>query len=167
MEIYDKLIEKAITLVAKKRYTSMEIDKKLRQFVGKLERFNEGLSFTLEDVDAAIEKVMARLKELRYLDDQKFAEDYVTDRVKFKPRGKFMIARELSKKGLDKEDINLATESVDELPMAKSLIEKRSGRWQSETHSKQREKAFRFLSSKGFTVDTIYKAIESHYNHDS
>ena len=167
MDIYRKLIEKALKLVVSKRYTGAELNKKLRHFVGKLERLNEGLSFTSEEVDEAITNVMVRLRELKYVDDQKFANDYVSDRTKFKPRGKFMISRELRKKGLSKHQIASAVLGVDEIGMARDLIEKKASRWKDDSPRKQREKAYRFLVSKGFGVDAIYKAIESHYNRNS
>lgn len=164
MDLYQKCIEKALKLITKKRYTSSEIEKKIRNFVGKLERLNKGLSFTVEEVNCVVVKVINRLQELGYVDDEKFAQDYVKDRVRFKPRGKFLIRQELAKKGLNKEQVHELVESVDELPMTLALIEKKSRRWTKEPIHKQKEKAFRFLASKGFGPDAIYKAIKSHYN---
>lgn len=167
MDIYQKCIEKALKLISKKRYTSAEIDQKLRKFVGKLERLNEGLSFTSTEVDETVKKVIDRLFELKYLDDDRYAEDYVNDRVQFKPRGKFMLRQELKMKGIDKDQIEKVVEDVDESKMTNALLEKKMTRWETQPLNKQREKAFRFLASKGFSPDAIYKAIESHYNRNS
>ena len=167
MDLYSKSVEKALKLIAKKRYTSAEIKEKIRNFVGKKERLDESLSLSEQDVNDLLEKVLARLVELGYVNDQQYAKDFVADRMRFKPRGKFMIRRELKKKGLERDEIDGALSGVEEGSMAMDLLKKKSSKWKCESVWKEREKAFRFLASKGFSPDTIYKVVDSHYNRHS
>lgn len=156
---YEKLMNYAFRLLASKRYTSFEISKKLTQF---LERHE------LEDEDL-IESALKRLIELKYIDDAKYAADYVNDRVKLKPKGEFLIKRELKLKGIDEELIDKTIESkeIDESELASIAFEKKLRQWEKLDTVKIRQKAFSFLSSRGFRPDTIYKVINTWYGQRS
>lgn len=142
-------------LISKKRYSDKGMREKLQQFSAKF--------ITTEEFESEIGKVLERLKELGYLDDKKFAEDYVADRMRFKPRGKFLLERELGRKGIKKEDREFIG-SIDEEEAARRALEGRIKRLSGLTIKEQREKAFRFLASRGFNPDTIYKVVDSCYN---
>lgn len=152
---YEKLMNYAFRLLAKKRYTSSEINKKLTQF---LKRHD------LEDV-ALVDSALKRLVELKYLDDEQFAIDYISDRLRFKPRGKFLLKRELKLKGINEDliDETISHGEIDELELAMAAFEKKQRQWESLEPRKLKEKAFRFLSSRGFKPDTIYKVLNTWY----
>ncbi len=160
-----KLTEYALRLISKKRYTVEEMRKKLDILAKKLSKREE--SDEENTPAAAIELVIERLKELDYLNDQSYLQNYIADRIRFRPRGEFMIRQELKRKGIDKKllDDYLMTEKVDELGAAKKLLESKKRRWMNENIQKQKEKAYRFLASKGFKPDNIYKAVDCCYNH--
>lgn len=178
---YEKLIQYALRIISKKRYTSFEMEKKLKLFAAKQEKIaqrndeedleegiahlskisNEKLLF-----DSDIEKVLERLKELKYLNDSGYAEDYIADKIRFRPRGKFLLARELKLKGLDSDLIKNALEkqNIDESGIAAQALERKMRQWQNLPLQKQRERAYRFLASKGFEPDAIYKAVNCCYS---
>lgn len=172
MNEYEKLIQYALRIISKKRYTSFEMDKKLWQFVKKIPRVTkEGVDETEKPDDnkvntEAVSAVLERLKELKYLDDLSYVNDYIADRKKFRPRGKFLLARELKNKGLDSDLIQNALEkqNSDEFEAATRALEKKSRQWQDLPLQKWREKAFRFLSARGFEQEAIYKAVNYSYN---
>lgn len=58
--------------------------------------------------------VLARLKELRYIDDARFARAFVSDKVRFERRGKLYIRRALMAKRIDGSLIAEALSEVDE-----------------------------------------------------
>lgn len=153
---YERLLAYALWLLSKKRYTCSEISKKLKAFIKRHELIESEASA----------QVIDRLKELNYLNDRKFAEDYVSDRVRFKPRGKFLLQRELKMKGIDPvvSAATLDNLEVDEFQMAQDLILKRRFNFEGEDAQKQRERAFRFLASKGFNKEIIYKTVKTPYN---
>ncbi len=157
---YEKLLQYALKLIAKKRYTVAEMQKKLERFLVKI-------SDTQGDT---VKLVIARLKELKYLDDEKYAINYISDRAKFRPRGVFLIKGELKRKGLNEKLINevislaVSSEELDEVAMAEQLLQKKIKSWSKFEPRKIKEKSFGFLSSKGFKPDTIYKAVNRCYD---
>ncbi len=168
MTNYEKLIQYALRIIAKKRYTSFEMAKKLKQFMAKAGSTIEIDENSPKDDSTGdhIKAVLERLHELKYLDDSGYAEDYISDRKKFKPRGKFLLTRELKNKGLDSNLIQNALEKqpIDEFETAIKALDKKSRQWQTLPVQKQRERAFRFLSARGFDQDAIYKALKHCYN---
>ena len=155
---YDKLLQYGLRLFTKKRYTTCEIQKKLTAYAKKRDGIDD------EFVDGVVE----RLKELGYLDDEQFVEDYASHCVRVRPRGRILIERELKFKGLPKDLIEKGFEKVeiDEETVAFDLLGKRLKRWLKYSKYEQKNKAYQFLYSKGFNRDAIYKAIERCYNHE-
>ncbi len=153
---YEKLINYAFNLVSRKRYTEREILTKFAAYQKKHDEINEEV----------VEKVFERLKELKYIDDKQFAEDYFLSRVKSRPRGRAMIRLELIKKGVSKEHIEGAFNSVaiDEREIATDALLKKINKWRMLDLYAQKNKAYQFLYSKGFKPESIYKAIESCYD---
>lgn len=176
---YDKLLNYTFHLLAKKRYTNLEIRKKCKLYLVKRGGEDDGA-----DGREVIDKVVERLIELKYLDDEQYAKDYINERIKFKPRGIFLIKRELKLKGIVTEV------AIDEVKMATELLSKKRDRWQRSVERSDRKpvlrrqkqrffsehleqfnnlraqkaKAASYLASKGFRPDTVYKAIDRCYN---
>jgi SOS response regulatory protein OraA/RecX len=170
-EAYQKLLEYALKILSKKRYTEGKMREKLEQFFKKLEKKAEEESdglfsgLTVEEKDKIFDEVFDRLRELKYLDDAAFAKDYIHDRVAFKPRGKFLLKRELRLKGLDGEIIDSALRDadIDESKMAAELLEKYSKKLEKLSGHARKAKAYQLLAARGFNPDSIYKAIASCY----
>jgi len=156
MKNYQKIIEYALRLLSRRRYTNAKLEEKLIKFAKK---------FNLIDEDS-IQKCIKRLEELNYLDDYNYAKDFISERIKFKPRGKFLLNQELIKKGISKSLRLQAINDLDinEEDLAKKLLLKFESKWEKYGFYQKKNKAFSYLSSKGFSVDTIYKVIDSLYN---
>lgn len=155
MHDYEKLMAYALRIISKKRYTHAEMLNKLKMFSKK-----RGLA------ENEIDRVIQRLFELKYLDDKKYAEDFIADRLRFKPTGKFFLKEKLKLKGVSKETIDsvLGGVDLDEFNLAVEAVNKGARRWDKYPLQKQKEKAFRFLASRGFSSDAIYKAIKECYD---
>jgi len=145
---YEILIEYALKLISRKRYTQKEIEKKLK-----------GKEFAKGD---DIEKVIARLKEYKYINDDEYAKDFIDNRARFAPRGKRLMAFELRKKGVSKEIVKKAIfeSDIDELELAKQILKRKQNTLKKLTDQKRKEKIFMILASKGFNFDTIYKVAD-------
>src|SRR5438067_1557035 len=52
-----------------------------------------------------IERIIARLYEYKYLNDEEFARMWINNRTSYKPRSTFFIKMELKKKGIPSEII--------------------------------------------------------------
>ena len=153
---YEKLLNYSFRLLSRKRYTVSEINKKLKLYSKR--RSIE----SLEDIN----KVINRLFELRYLNDEEFIKDFVKSRINYKPRGKILIRRELLLKGIKKDTLDqiIDQEDIDEEKIGATLLEKKMHRWKNLDKYKQREKAFQLLSRKGLCIDSIYKTLDRYYN---
>lgn len=98
------------------------------------------------DVNVAI----AKLKELKFIDDDAFADWYQQSRLRSRPMSGKLLAFELKRKGIKIEA------KSDDLVMAQEAIDKRP--------KANRQQAMRFLASRGFAWDIIEKVLKKRYN---
>ncbi|HZE87281.1 MAG TPA: regulatory protein RecX [Methylomirabilota bacterium] len=114
-----------------------------------------------------IDTIVDRLKKQKFLDDEVFARGWVTQRARFRPKGKSALKFELLQKGITKELIEkiLAEENEDrpdELTQAKNLIGRRIEKLKDAPRQEIYNKVGSFLARRGFNWDTIKKAIDSY-----
>ena len=112
-----------------------------------------------------VAEVIDKLIEHRYLDDEKYAPNYAESRVRLKPRGIFLIKRELKMKGIKDNLVEkiISEMEISEDDMAKSLLDKKVTIWERLEPRKRKERAYRYLTSRGFKMETVYKAVNSGY----
>lgn len=141
----------AMKLIGLRRRSVFEITKRLEQ-----KRFNKDI----------LGEVLKELERYKYIDDEKFAESYINDRMNFRPCGKLMVKKELEEKGIAENIINdkiseLISEEK-ELKSARILVRKKLktiGR--NVDKRKIYQKIASYLQSKGYSFDTISQAIEN------
>ena len=106
-------------------------------------------------------ELFKRLKHLELLDDRKFAKWWIDQRISFKPRGIKALQYELFQKGISKEIINKVLENseIDEVKIAKGLLEKSSYKWKNLKGFEERQKKSQFLARKGISWDSIKKLV--------
>ena len=119
-----------------------------------------------EEGAALIDKVVARLKELGHLSDERFAADYTRLRKENEKFGKRRVQLGLMQKGIAapvvNEAIGAAYDEVDEVALAKEYIaRKRMKEPAGDREKKQKEtaKAMRRLVAAGFSVGTVWKVL--------
>ena len=164
MELYQKIMSYAVRLLSRRRYAVNELKKKLLQKFGSEEMTPETRS--------AIEKTIARLVELKYLNDDEFVALFIRDQLLRKAQGARVIAQKLKQKGIDAEIINktIATHwnGKGELEQAviaarkkgSSLNREAQPSRNQESRQKNKEKIFRFLAARGFSQGTALKALK-------
>jgi regulatory protein len=110
-----------------------------------------------------VEECIARLKELGYINDRSFAENYANHRLQMRPAGRSRIRQELSRKEVARETIDEALDVVFEEKSEESLIdraiEKRirlNGRPRTPQESK---KLFDHLLRRGFDYGLIIRKL--------
>ena len=76
--------------------------------------------------------IIKRLTKLELLDDLKFAKWWVEQRQSFSPKSKRVLNNELRIKGINREIIQetLSETKIDEVKIAKDLIESKSYKWE-------------------------------------
>lgn len=119
-----------------------------------------------------VEDAVARLVELRYLDDDAFARSWVESRDRARPRGEHALRAELGRKGVDRAVIDDvlgdrrdavsggAGAAGDDAPVsadeaaAERLIRKRLASLAREADARRRrQKAYALLARSGFSPD--------------
>lgn len=142
---------RAMNLLQKKDYTEKQLRDKLQ----------EGL-YSQELIDEAIDYV----KSYRYLDDERFARDYITYHMEMRSRNR--ILQDLTGKGISKDVIisimdelysesEEATGDIEAEQINKLLIKKH---FDNDMDYKDKQKIMAFLVRRGYTMDSIRRAMD-------
>ena len=107
------------------------------------------------------EELFNRLKRLDFSNDRRFATWWVEQRTNFRPKPKRILNQELRIKGIKKELIDDVLEDIkiDEVAMAKRLLEKKKYMWKKDD-LKARKKMSDFLLRRGFSWDLVNKVVK-------
>lgn len=143
-DVYEQLMGAVLRFVSFRPRSEKEI----REYLGKkLHRSHTTAPIVLE-------KVLARLRELGYADDVKFAAWWVGQRTGRKPKGRKLIERELAAKGIQWQVI------VNEKELARQAVEKKLDVWKTLSHFEQKKKISEFLYRRGFDWDAIGSIVD-------
>ena len=112
----------------------------------------------------AMDAVIARLKEMNYLSDERFAEDYTRVRKEHEKFGKRRVQQDLMQKGVGRElvasTLETAYEDIDEVVLARQYIaRKRMKQPSGENAQKETARAMNRLLRAGFSSRAIYKVL--------
>lgn len=123
---------------------------------------------------ALVDEVVARLRELGYLDDEAFARAWVESRDRVRPRGEHALRRELALKGIDRQTVDgvlldrraaataaaAAADLSSDAPLnpddaaAERLLRKRLSAIAREPDPRRRrQRAYALLARSGFSPD--------------
>ena len=109
-----------------------------------------------------IQEMMDKCVTQRWVDDERYAENFVRSRSEDRKLGKNAIRMELIKKGVDRELIDNALEDVDrdsEYQHALELVEKQLPRTQNLEKQKRVARLLGMLARKGYPSDIAYAVI--------
>ena len=113
--------------------------------------------------EEGVEEAVTELSELGYLDDARYAQRFVEDRVTLDGWGSDRIERRLLELGVDREHVSAALRGRDfgtELDAAVGLLRRR---WREPpADDRERERALGFLVRKGYDLEIAYDAIREH-----
>ncbi|AZN28920.1 regulatory protein RecX [Flaviflexus salsibiostraticola] len=113
--------------------------------------------------EIAIE-IVDRFEEVGLVDDEKFAAMLVRSRMAEKPVSRTGLARELSRKGIDREVADAALEEIspdDEREAAIALAEKKARSTRGLDDAVRRRRIYGALARRGFNPDQIMHALRS------
>jgi regulatory protein len=105
--------------------------------------------------DPIIGAVLERLAHAGFLNDEEFAEYWVEQRERFKPRSARMLRHELRQKGVAAQHIDSAVDTVDEAESARRLAVKRAARYTHLDREAFWQKLAGYLQRRGFRYATI------------
>ena len=111
-----------------------------------------------------MDAVLKRLKELNYLSDTRFAEDYTRVRKEHEKLGRRRVQQDLMQKGVKRELVSAAVEGayegVDEVGLARAYIaRKRMKQPGGEKVQKETARAMNRLLRAGFSSRAVYKVL--------
>lgn len=108
-----------------------------------------------------IESVLEQAARAGVLDDAKFAQLWVEDRLARRPRSRRALERELRAKGVAPEHIQraLAHAGLDEETLVKQLVAERLPRLRSLDEQTRLRRLVGFLRRRGFSEQTIRRAL--------
>jgi regulatory protein len=146
-----KAREAALVLLSFRPRTAAELRRRLRE-----------KGYAPEVADACVE----RLGELGMVDDSSFAEMFVRDRVRLRPKGKRILAQELRVRGVEGETAQAAIEEVMERENATEtdLARQAAVRWRTrpgEDPQSARRRLYAFLARRGFGADAIMPVLDA------
>ena len=143
-----KILEKAYGYLARRNHSEEELKSKL------LKKFPQKLP---------VEKVITHLKKLDYLDDEKFAQEWIEYRLSAKPRGRIVIKRELRIKGVNEglveKTLNLVYNRDREKKELVRLLGQRADKYPRTRKGKNQ--LISYLLHRGFLWEDIKESMES------
>lgn len=135
-------------LLSYRWHTQMEIEDKL---------FQNGYSKEI------VKEVINDLKKNKYLDDQRFAENWIENRAQRKLLGRKRIRQELKNKGIDdtviSENLKRFFDNNNELELALEAARKKSTLSTTLEKEKFVRRISSFLQRRGFSYDVIKRVI--------
>jgi regulatory protein len=110
-----------------------------------------------------IAPVVARLRELNYLDDARYALEYARHHAKARRQGRFRIARELRGRGVPDVHIDAALAAVfadtDEADLVRARLKRRLSHIRGAIDQKKLASLYRSLLRAGFSSEIIRKEL--------
>lgn len=156
-EEYEYILRQILIPRAKKRAMHIleRMDQTERQLRDKLER--------AKYPPAAVEEAIAYVSSFRYLDDERFCRNYI--RFYQESRSRLRISRDLSGKGVDSDLLRRCLDEeyeVSERDLIRRTLEKK-GYLPGKISRKERDKMYRFLGQRGFTMQDIRNVLSQDY----
>ncbi|MFZ5535758.1 MAG: regulatory protein RecX [Patescibacteria group bacterium] len=150
--VYERLMNAAI------RYISFRLrsEKEIRDFIRqKLIKSHT----TAPEVEA---RVLHRLGELDYVNDEKFCEWWLSQRQGSKPKGIRLIRAELAQKGIARALIDKAVSqsASDERTLAYRAINKKREIWRQLPLLARKKKLGDYLLRRGFSSDVVRGVVD-------
>lgn len=114
--------------------------------------------------DPVVERCVGELTERRLVDDASFAQSYVRDRLRLRPRAPMALLQELRAKGVDWDTARATLdevwqqEQVSETELARQLATRWTPR-AGETALRARRRLYDFLARRGFSADVIREIV--------
>jgi regulatory protein len=111
-----------------------------------------------EDADV-VKPVLARLRELKYLDDARYALDFARNHAKLRRQGRFRIMRELRTRGVPDKPIEDALDAVfaetDEASLVRTRLQRRLSHIRGPLDQRKIASLYGSLLRAGFSSDII------------
>ena len=147
---YDQALNRAASLCSQGEKCSSDI-------------FDKAISWGLAEADAA--RLVARLIEVRFIDDERFAHAFVNDKFVYQHWGRIKIRYSLRQKGIEESMINQMLEEVIDddqyLEACTDALRPKLRSMEQPLSPNDRARLFRFVAQRGFEPSVISKALSA------
>ena len=112
--------------------------------------------------DEAQARIMQRLINERYIDDERFARAFVNDKIKYNQWGSRRIEQALWQKGIDKETRQAVLAEIDDeqyLEVLRPLLKTKARSVKANSEYERQMKLARFAMGRGFTFNLIQQCL--------
>jgi regulatory protein len=113
-----------------------------------------------EDAQA---RVMQRLISERYVDDERYAQAFVKDKIRYNKWGRRKVEQALWQKRIDEDIRKRVLDEVDDdeyLSVLRPLLKQKRKSIKAQNDYELNQKLMRFALGRGFTLDIIRQCIE-------
>ena len=111
--------------------------------------------------DASVTRAVAKLKELRLIDDRVFSEQWASERVAHRHKSSLMVRRELMQKGVDAATIDRATAGIDDEANALRAGQGRARLLRDLDYPEFYKRLASYLSRKGYEAGLVQGVVRS------
>lgn len=144
---FEELLHKAASYCSISEHCPSEVEQKLRVW-------------EVEEADR--KKIIAQLTADDFINEKRFAKAFVRDKFRLSKWGKIKITMALREKGIEKDIINNALNTIDEGEydeMLASLLKSKVKTLKYEFEYEKQGKLFRFAQSRGFENQVIERVL--------
>lgn len=144
---FDELLHKAASYCSISEHCVLDVEEKLK-------------AWGVNAIDS--EKIIEHLIDQDFINEKRYSRAFVRDKFRINKWGKIKISLALREKGIEKELINNALNSIDEGEYEEQLAQLLKSKLKTITYQFEYEKQgklFRFAQSRGFESNVIEKAL--------
>ena len=108
-------------------------------------------------------RVMQRLSSERYVDDERYAQAFVKDKIRYNKWGRRKVEQALWQKRIDEDIRKRVLDEVDDdeyLSVLRPLLKQKRRSIKAQNDYELNQKLMRFALGRGFTFDIIRQCIE-------
>ena len=108
-------------------------------------------------------RVMQRLVEERYVDDERYAQAFVKDKIRYNKWGRRKVDQALWQKHIDEDIRKRVLDEVDDeeyLGVLRPLLKQKRKSTKANSDYELNQKLMRFAMGRGFTFDIIRQCID-------
>jgi regulatory protein len=143
-DTHERAYQKALVYLGARPRSMAEVERHLRE---------KGCA------DDAIAAAMQRLVEQQLLGDEDFAQFWLENRNRFRPRSAAAIRQELRQKGVDRATIDSTLEGMNEDDAAWAAAVSKLDRWRTLPKEEFEHKLTGFLARRGFDYSTVRRTV--------
>jgi len=108
-------------------------------------------------------KIIQKLKDEKFLDDERYASFFVKDKFRFNRWGRIKIRYALRQNGIPEQAIETALNQINQEEYEKvcrELLAQKSAALKETGSYEKKARLLRFASQRGFETDLIYKILQ-------